>query len=261
MVSENMQSSAELVKKVNSLTWYHTLELGDGIITKGIFNLRPYLKYYGIPDDLSGKTVLDIGAASGFFSFEFEKRNAKVTATELPKMLDHDFGHERNPNVTDEEAAEFMHHPFSLAKKILKSNVSMKYINIYDISPETMGVFDIVFCGSVLNHLKNPINALINICKVTKEMAVIATPIFQDKMLNLKALIKKIFLKKKKPDSPLALFEGEVDGNTWWIPNRSCLMAMARAAGFKRVEWVSQFQLKYQDNSGFHLHGVIHAYK
>lgn len=60
-------TNQELNKMVESLEWYHTIDLGNGIITKGHYDHRPYLHYYRIPEDLSGKTVLDIGAASGFF--------------------------------------------------------------------------------------------------------------------------------------------------------------------------------------------------
>jgi hypothetical protein len=69
---------------VETLSWYHTVDLGNGVVTPGLCDHRPYPGSYGLPRDLSDKTALDIGAASGFFAFEMEKRGAEVTATDLP---------------------------------------------------------------------------------------------------------------------------------------------------------------------------------
>ena len=49
---------------------YHTLKFPDGTVVKGKFDMSKYLEFYKIPDDLSGKTILEIGPANGFFSFE-----------------------------------------------------------------------------------------------------------------------------------------------------------------------------------------------
>ena len=218
--------------------------MGYGIVTPGHYNHRPYLKYYGIPDDLSGKNVLDIGAASGFFSFEMEKRGAKVTATELKTWMEHDFGPYYRPDRPLEELSCYLDEPFKLVKKIIGSNVRMKRINIYDISPKKVGEFDLVFCSSVLLHVTDPIKALRRIRSVTRDKAIIATGINKDDNTQ-----------------PLALFSGLEGGNTWWLPNRAGLEAMVEAAGFSRFEWFSDFRLDYRDGrSGVH-HGVVHAFK
>ena len=59
---------------------------------------------------------------------------------------------------------------------------------------------------------------------------------------------------------PRALFRGTATGHTFWLPNRTCLMQMARAAGFGNVEWVSRFELSSKDKNAFHdMHGAIRA--
>jgi hypothetical protein len=55
-------------RRVAELAWYHTVDLGDGIVTPGQYDHRPILGHYGLPDDLTGKSALDIGPAHGFFS-------------------------------------------------------------------------------------------------------------------------------------------------------------------------------------------------
>jgi len=239
-----MQPDQDEISLISSLSWYHTIDLGNNVITPGHYDHRPYLHFYGLPEKLSGKSVIDIGAASGFFSFEFERRGARVTATDLPKWFDHDFGPNYQPDQTPEAAHAYLHQPFDVAKRILGSNVVKKYINIYDISPETVGEFDIAFCGTVLLHLTDPIKALWNIASVTKEKAIIAT-----------------FITPDYSDLSLATMIGYTRGDSWWIPTRACLELMAVCAGFIGIEWVSEFRLDYRDGSPGPYHGVLHAYK
>ena len=61
---------------------------------------------------------------------------------------------------------------------------------------------------------------------------------------------------------PRAVFRGSATGHTFWLPNRTCLMQMARAAGFREVEWISRFELtSAKERHGFHdMHGAIRAY-
>jgi tRNA (mo5U34)-methyltransferase len=244
MTSTPSTTDQELTALVDSLTWYHTIDLGNGVLTPGYYDHRPYLPYYGFPDDLTGKTVLDIGAASGFFSFEFEQRGAQVTATDLPAWFDHDFGPNYQPDHTADSGQTYLHRPFEVARQLRQSKVAINYINIYDITPESVGLFDLVFCGSVLIHLTDPIRALWRIASVTQEKAIIATS-----------------LEASEPDRPFALMVGAERGDGWWIPTRACLELMVVAAGFVGIEWVSDFQLNYRGQDHGPYHGVLHAYK
>jgi len=238
------KSDQELLDIARKLDWYHSVDLGHGFITPGHYDHRPYLHYYHLPDDLNGKTALDIGAASGFFSFELEQRGAKVTATDLPTWFDHDFGPNYQLEQSVEGAEVYLHQPFEVARQLRKSTVQVKYTNIYDITPETVGVHDIVFCGSVLIHLTDPIKALWRIANVTQEKAIIATSVVAD-----------------EAERSIALMIGTERGDAWWIPTRMCLELMAVAAGFVGIEWVSEFQLDYRDGQLGPYHGVLHAYK
>ena len=68
--------------------WYHTIDLGNGLVTPGHFDYRSSLPLFLFPEDMTGMSVLDIGAANGFFSFEFEKKGANVTSVEVPSITD-----------------------------------------------------------------------------------------------------------------------------------------------------------------------------
>ena len=58
----------ELQKRADALRWYDTIDLGQGVVTRGVDNTPERLARVHLPEDLSGKTVLDIGAWDGFFS-------------------------------------------------------------------------------------------------------------------------------------------------------------------------------------------------
>jgi len=228
---------------VERLTWYHAIDLGSGLVTPGIFDHRPYLPFFGIPEDLSGMTVLDIGAASGFFSFEMERRGGTVTATDLPSMQDHDFGPVYRAAVDIPGDDSYIRQPFLLAREILGSKVARREISVYDMTPESLGTFDFVLCGSVLLHLTDPVRALWKIRNVTSGMAIIATVI------------------DPSPSSePAAAFHGNRRGDVWWIPNRAGFEAMVQSAGFVGWEWFSEFRLDYRDGRTGHPHGVIRAW-
>lgn len=225
------------------MSWYHTIDLGNGIVTQGAYDHRPYLSYYGFPDSLAGKSALDVGPASGFFAFEFEKQGAQVTVVELPDWKSHDFGPLYVPDMDPELAQRYLHRPFCVAAEILRSHIRRCQMTIYELSAETLGKFDLVFCGSLLIHLSDPARALWRIQQVTKEAAIIATVI--------------------RPDAgcdPIASFVGHQRGDCWWVPNRAALELMVKSAGFRGWEWWSDFRLDYRDGAPGPYHGVIHAW-
>jgi tRNA (mo5U34)-methyltransferase len=239
-----MAHDKQPLSTIQALEWYHTIDLGNGIVTPGHYDHRPYLEHYKLPENLEGKRVIDIGAGSGFFSFEFERRGASVVATELPEWFDHDFGPNYQADKNLETGEVYLHQPFEIARQALGSQVGRKLINIYDLSPQTVGVFDLAFCGSVLLHLTDPLKAMWNIASVTHDLAIIATVI-----------------EPQDPEKPIATFKGHQRGDVWWFPTRACLELMAVAAGFVGIAWVSEFHLDLRDGSRGPYHGVLHGYK
>src|SRR5437899_3009888 len=70
--------------------WYHTVDVGGGLVTPGSYDYRETIGQFGFPENMSGMTVLDVGSATGFFAFEFERRGARVVSVELPSLRDLD---------------------------------------------------------------------------------------------------------------------------------------------------------------------------
>lgn len=248
-----MVNNQDLLGMVEKLTWYHTIDLGGGIVTKGFFNHQNVLEKYGIPKDLTGISVLDIGASSGYFSFEFERRGAKrVLATDVrwedqdiaPVVEKDGFLETASSGIlSSQKKYGFNMSSFQVAKGLLGSNVEHQEINAYLISTDTVGTFDFVFCGSLLLHLTDNYKVIQNIYNVTNEVAIIATCV--DEMY---------------PGQPVARFLNNSANRVFWIPNMKCLTEMAKAAGFSKVEEGERFDMVHREG---HIvrHGVIKCYK
>ena len=201
---------ASLKEKVAKLPWYHTIDLGNGVVTPGQDNSPKKLKRLCFPESFAGKTVLDMGTWNGFFSYEAERRGAKrVLATD--KFVWQTPGHRE---------------AFHLAKAALNSKIEEMEIDVFDISRETVGEFDIVFFMGVLYHMRHPVLSLEKLAGVTREMAIIETVVDM--------------LGHKRP--AMAYYETNElygDYSNWVGPNPAAVCAMLRTAGFKRVEIVA----------------------
>jgi len=192
----------EIQKKVAEVKlWFHKIDLGHGIVTPGFCESWGY-DPLNLPD-LRGRTVLDVGCADGLYSFECEKRGAK-------QIL-----------ATDQSMME----GFLAAREILNSTVEYKEIDVFDISPQTVGTWDIVLFMGVFYHLKNPLFALEKLAQVTRYLLVVES---------------HIVVLPSWDNVPLMTFyetnELMDEASNWWGPNVECLIRMTRSAGFELVE-------------------------
>ena len=200
-----------LRSEVSKVNWYHSIPLGDGVVTPGVDDTRSRLPKIHMPDDLSGKTVLDVGAWDGFFSFEAERRGAsRVLATDSFSWTGQGWGTKDG---------------FELARRALGSRVEDRELDVLDLSPETVGEFDVVFFLGVLYHMKHPLLALERVFSVTRELLIMST-----------------FVDATWTRRPAAAFypraEANSDPTNWWGPNPGAVVAMLETAGFARVDVV-----------------------
>ena len=65
-----------LAEEIGRRSWFHTFDFGDGLGTPGRDVTRRKLAALHLPD-LQGRSVIDIGAYDGYFSFEAERRGAR----------------------------------------------------------------------------------------------------------------------------------------------------------------------------------------
>jgi tRNA (mo5U34)-methyltransferase len=231
----------ELRRRLGEIGWYHTQELAPGIVTPGMFDLRPYVDRYGIPEDLSGMRVLDVGTFEGFWAFELERRGATVTAIDVDRIQDLDWSPRRRP-AEDGRRGE----GFELAKRALGSNVERVGLSVYDASPDRLGgQFDLVFCGSVLIHLRDPMLAL-------ERMAALCS----GRLILTEEYSRRLQL---IPMIHAAEFKAEDPWSVWWRPAIRTWKAMVRCAGFEGVETHARFMMRFRDKRGGVPHVVLHA--
>ena len=232
---------AELLERVRELEpWYHTLDLGDGLITDGMFDLRPFVDRYGLPD-LTGKRVLDVGTFDGFWAFEFERRGAEVTSIDVDRIQDLDWPPRLRP-AEDRPRGE----TFEVSRGALGSSVERIACSIYEATPERLGgAFDLVFCGSVLIHLRDPMLALERMAGLCRGQLVLAEE-------HSRRLAPFRFVRGVE-------FRGDSPWSTWWIPTAQTLLRMVQTDGFDDVREHVRFNMRFRAQRGGVPHVGIHA--
>jgi tRNA (mo5U34)-methyltransferase len=223
--------------------WYHAIDLGEGQVTDGWFDLRPYVDRYGLPDDLTGKRCLDVGTWDGFWAFELERRGAaEVVALDLEREEDLDWPPRRRAAIEPDHRRGA---GFRLAHQILGSRVERVERSIYHTTPEELGTFDLVVCGSVLIHLRDQLLALERIANLCS-----GTFVSAEEYDRLSSLLP-FAVSRYRADDPRAV--------VFWRPNVRCWRRMLWSAGFERVERRGRFAMRA--STAFSVpHVVFHAH-
>jgi SAM-dependent methyltransferase len=220
--------------------WYHTIDLGGGLVTPGDYDYRAALAAFHFPDDMSGMDVLDVGSATGFFAFEFERRGARAVSLELPSLADWDMlSRDREEMlrrfvaVQNAERPEQAYHrhlegPFAFCRDALRSRVRRCHARIYDLTPATVGAdgFDLIFVGDVLPHTWAPLPALDRLASLCCGTLVISQDMVEG-----------------EDPRPLMQYIGGDSSNenrSWWLMNQTCLEQMLRKLGFTKITAVGQ---------------------
>jgi tRNA (mo5U34)-methyltransferase len=235
----------DIRNRMNAIRWYHSIDLGNGCVTPGVANCKEELKYLQLPGSLAGKTVLDIGAWDGFYSFEAERRGAR-------RVLATDHFCWSGPGWGTQDG-------FNLAREILQSQVEDLDIDVMELSKEKVGQFDITFFLGVLYHLRHPLYALELVADVTKDggMAIIETHV---DLVHIERPVMAIYPGTELSDDP----------TNWNGPNIAGAIAMLKMAGFRQVNCVSfkpgswEDQVKQARTNPERVDGrraVFHAYK
>jgi tRNA (mo5U34)-methyltransferase len=235
---------AVLAREVERFRWYHTHDLGHGLVTPGMFDHRPVVGRYLIPDDLSGMRCLDVGTMDGFWAFEMERRGAaEVVAADLGAPDQLDWPPRWRERITT-ELDETKEERFELVHSVLGSRVMRVERSVYELAAD-LGEFDLIFCGDLLVHLKDPVTALQRIHGVCRGSAIICNP------------VKSFRLGRRRA---LAEFDG-ISEFQWWLLSEAALERMLRAVGFGRVEVGKSFELPATGGGGWRgLRAIMRGY-
>jgi tRNA (mo5U34)-methyltransferase len=170
-----------------------------------------------------------VATSNGFWAFEMERRGAsEVLGVELPALSEADwpaFDPMAEVDYPSGKAA------FDLAHRSLRSNVEHRHISVYDLDRGELGGFDVVFVGTLLLHLRDPVRALTAIRGVTDGELV----------LNESISVPLTVLHPRSPAARLIA----TGGTNWWVPNAAGLRRMVEAAGFEVVEASRPYALRW----------------
>jgi len=228
-------------KKVNSFPrWHYEFDL-NGVKTP-VFRpdhakMHPLRRVHIFPKLLeicggsfAGKSILDLGCNAGWWSIEAVKEGA-----EFVLVID-----ARDMHI---EQAKFV------AEVLGIRNVEFRKMNVYDISKDTVGEFDITFCLGLLYHVNRPLYLLEKIYEVTREVVIVDTavlnipvPISRNPIIFVYELLKHIIFKKPVPGSYIMLRYEEADdprathkSGIVCLPTLEAVKMMLREAGFKKI--------------------------
>jgi tRNA (mo5U34)-methyltransferase len=206
---------------VRTRGWYHNYEVYPGVFTGGQCRVDALATFgvYGIPDDLKGKTVLDIGAWDGPYAFEAERRGAAVWALDI-----------QDPDRTG----------FNVARQIKGSGASYRRGSVYEIPREWDGKFDAVLYLGVFYHLYHPLLAFQNIHRALKPGGMMY---YEGAALDHAEKVDPYWADRKKllkelRGTPVCYFVREKyanDDSNWFIPTHRCVQDWVRSSGFEIV--------------------------
>lgn len=238
--TEGEPDPAALQAAADAISWFHTIDLGHGVRTHGMS--VQHLTAASFPP-LAGRSVLDIGTWDGYHAFLAEREGASrvvaldhyvwgvdlgarqaywdecATRGELPD-LDRDTTDFWRPDLPGRRGFDF-------AREALGSSVEPVLADFMTTDLGALGTFDVVLYLGVLYHMREPLTALQRVHAVTASVAVVET-----EALHLEGL----------DELGLLLFDpGNAmnrDFGNWYVPTIGGLIALCRAAGFRRVDVV-----------------------
>jgi tRNA (mo5U34)-methyltransferase len=194
--------------------WFHSFILADGTQIYGAKSLEvlrlEFDEVFG-PINLTGRSVLDIGAWNGAFTLEAMRRGAgRVLSVDFYTWLD--------PRLRGLEKFLYIRRDSGF------KNIDYKLLDVQDISKATVGTFDIVLFLGVFYHLREPLSILDRLADIAQDRLILETYLDPIDDVNYPAM-------RYYPGAELA-----GDPTNWWGPNQPCIEALLQASGFGAIE-------------------------
>jgi tRNA (mo5U34)-methyltransferase len=203
--------------EISKVNWWHPIDL-DGYVTPGM-NIETSDTFLNlpIPNDLTGKTVLDIGCWDGYYSFACESRGAeRVVASDYYIWT-------QDNKISGDDLKWTGDAGFDLAHKVLKSKVEKLVCPVEDLNPDVHGKFDYVLMLGVIYHAKNPFDYIERAAAMSKDILIIETHI---DMLDYPKPAARFYSRNELNN----------DSSNYWGPNPAAVVGMMREIGMTNVQ-------------------------
>lgn len=201
-------------------SWFHIQQLAPGLVTPGRSDpVVEKLPHAGLPEDLSGLRVLDIGCAEGFFSFEAERRGAaEVVAIDF--------------------LADVVRR-FNICRAAFESKATAYLCDVYDLSARTFGTFDLVLSYGVLSHVRDPLLVLEKVRSVCTGTLLLETAVARESEATGPWARFHPHGRKSRVSRDGRLEQPAGEAEIVWLPNRECVRAWLEYVCFEEVEVLS----------------------
>jgi tRNA (mo5U34)-methyltransferase len=224
-----VEAADNLRRRIDTRLWYHTIELAPGIETPGWYDCRAVADRI-LPSSCEALRCLDIGTFDGFWAFEMERRGAaEVVAIDILDEARWDWPVRANRRtkaaITDRKGEG---NGFRIASEALGSSVRRVDASVYDLNPDDFGQFDVVYFGSLLWHLRDPVRGLERARSVCRGSLISTDAV----SFALTWLV------------PAAV--ADLDGRErpyWWKPNKRAFRRMIEVAGFDVTSGPNLFRM------------------
>jgi SAM-dependent methyltransferase len=235
-----MYAEPRIVTDLSECHFYHAMDFPDGQFGRGNWDLRGSFDKYTANVPFAGKRVLDVGTASGFLTFEAEKRGAEVVSFDSasPKM------HAGLPFIeirrrggsAIEDDFEGVRNAYWYAHRAYGSRAKCYYGDVYNL-PDELGEFDIVLVGAILCHLRDPVGALTSIAQRCRNQLIITEGIIESRQ----AFMAFLGSPAKQP--------GMNNYNNWWNLSLGLYGMLLEILSFKIVHY-AQNDYPWQNAAG-----------
>ncbi len=218
----------EIQKRVERLgPWFHCIDLGGGLLTKTrsavgepVEHPRPTWEKVRacLPEEMAGRSVLDVGCNAGFYAVELKRRGAgRVLGVDSQRNL--------------VRQALFV-------RDVLGLDIEYRRLSVYDLDPRELGQFDVTLALGLVYHCKHLVLALERLFAVTRGLLVLETAIypperspgsFTYEVGGLQPLLHPLAYVENPGEAKEAIYN-------WFLPGTESLVALLKNVGFDEVE-------------------------
>lgn len=203
-------SDEDLLARMQAFHWWHSIALRPGLTTfggKSEMILALEEEALLAPFNLQGRSVVDIGAWNGHFSFAAKRRGARRVLATDSYIWNH-------PVWRGREA-------FDLARAELGLDIEARVVDPPEITPD-LGSFDVVMFLGVFYHLYDPIEVMTRLRGITRQLLLVET---HSDLTGLAA-------------PGMVFYPGDTlnqDATNWWGPNPALMLHLFLQLGFTRI--------------------------